>query len=60
LSETRWKKPAKFAGGVSFSTWVDENEFRPFLAGEASSIQQQSEDLNYCRVEEEMRLAEVL
>ena len=54
------EKPAKFAGGVRFSTWVDDDVFRPFLAGEENSNQQQPEDLNDCRVEEGMRLIEAL
>jgi hypothetical protein len=56
----QWKEPTKFAGGVRFSTWVDDDVFRPFLAGEGNSIQQQSEDLNDCRAEEGMRLIEAL
>lgn len=60
LSKARWKEPAQFAGGVRFSTWVDGDVFRPFLAGEGNSIQQQSEDLNDCRVEEGMRLTGIM
>jgi hypothetical protein len=60
LNETRWKEPAKFVGGVNFSTWVDDDVFRPFLAGEWNSIQQESEDINYCVVKAGMRLTEAL
>jgi len=60
LSETLWKETAKFVGGESFSTWMWDDVFRPFLAGEGNSIQQESEDLNDCVVKEGMRLTEAL